>query len=72
MLCVVLESLCVILEYIISETCKNSNGQILEGGGRILEGNGLLNNCRPVWAESCHAQQQQLCKVGIKTDALSC
>jgi len=35
----------------ISETCKNCAGQILEGGGRILEGNGQLNYCQPVWAE---------------------
>ena len=30
---------------------KNCTGQILEGGGRILEGTGLLNHCWPVWVE---------------------
>ena len=49
MMCFVLESLCVLLEY-ISELCKNCTGRILEGRGRILKGTGLLNHCQPV----CH------------------
>ena len=47
---------CVILEYISSESAKNvrnSTGRISEGGGRILEGTGQLSHCRPVWAEPC-------------------
>ena len=45
---------CVILEYISSESVKNarnSTGRISEVGGRILEGTGQLNHCQPVWAE---------------------
>ena len=37
----------------ISEICKNCIGRFLEGSGPILKGTGLLNHCRPVWAEPC-------------------
>ena len=46
--------LCRVLNYkCISETCKSSTGHILEGGGQILKGTGLLNYFQPVWAEPC-------------------